>query len=284
MPTRQGRPDNRIWNWYASAKYQKPLPGECGLYRAASAFFDNRVQSTDYTDYTERRNVNRISASRAGPCAGLPPPARCQRPWQSARPVFTERRYAMNDTNQIDLTKFVKTGLLAGRLDEPFTQGGFIYATDGYMAVRLPATEAIDTEGRRLPTMLDLGWAPSPGASLLTAGSDEAISTEPCKACTGTGRVVERTCPNCLEDLYSDCPLCDGTGRPGPQYIRVRDGEHGFLRAFDWNRICGLPNAILAVPQEDEPESIYFTFDDGGEGLVMPTTNDSAKKKSQQPA
>ena len=198
----------------------------------------------------------------------------------------------------IDLTKFCCEPDDNCRYDfsKPFTRGGWTYASDGRISVRVK-TDAPDTDLTKVAPAWNLNWG-------LCSKAVDPLPTDPyplvknvvekcpdchgeerdCDECNGTGNVL------CEECGYSHtCKKCDGSG-DGTVYtpkncktcsnlreIRVErttayifdiGSEDVFVALSDRNYdlIRELPNLKINLKLLQQP--IPFTFD-GGEGLVM---------------
>ena len=121
-------------------------------------------------------------------------------------------------TAQIDLTRFCLAD--SSKYGKPATFGGFTYATDCRICVRVPSTDPDDSEladwVKSSPDMFaksvantDMAWP------------EQAEQPKPCFECDGTGSVEEVDCDECngtgLHECWScghegECPECDGSG------------------------------------------------------------------------
>ena len=129
--------------------------------------------------------------------------------------------------NLTELTAFCKSW---GDLSTPFYHNHFVYATDGNLAVRLPAENLDDVlpeTGNRnvaeLAEKLD-GYFVAVGEHLQThqlSDFDFDDETETCEHCEGGGKLY--ACPECegsgevsystdYHDYESECDSCDGKG------------------------------------------------------------------------
>ena len=121
----------------------------------------------------------------------------------------------------MDITKFCATNDPRHYLHKPMRHDGFLYATNGHVAVRIADDPAI--EGGPMPQHLqngilqkmvddteDRAWQPVPVI--------DKASLRDCAYCNGTGRAT--TCPVCdgegefehFGDWY-DCRRCETTGQ-----------------------------------------------------------------------
>ena len=120
----------------------------------------------------------------------------------------------------MDITKFCAPGDIRHYLHKPMRHEGFLYATNGHIAVRVADDPAIEAEP--MPANLqnsvlqkmatdttDRTWRPVPQVN--------GAAAKPCAYCDGTGRVVE--CPDCdgdgefeHGDHTYECKACDASG------------------------------------------------------------------------
>lgn len=176
-------------------------------------------------------------------------------------------------------------------INKPFNQGEHTYATNGWIAVRVPkALNEGDTDG--VPNMANLTWGHK---DILAWHDPPEIGNgdgEKCAQCHGHG--VVKLCPECegfcevdIENSYNsytvECKSCDGEGTVGG----TTDGEicdrcdgvgKNLFYSIPWG--AGKINALnvfmlkklpgLQISKEgDGLVPWHFRFD-GGEGLVMP--------------
>lgn len=167
-------------------------------------------------------------------------------------------------------------------MSEPFTDGDYTYATNGFVAIRVPAIpsipdniEAPDLRGQFFGFEKVQGYVSLPEFDL--------DDTESCPLCQGFGKLEE--CPDCDGD--ANCQTCSGLRQvPSAEGIvcsncqgTLRDlnffvpfHQHG-LKASNLALINLLPDVEIAIPGTGASQSIYdsvkFRFQ-GGEGVVMP--------------
>lgn len=193
------------------------------------------------------------------------------------------------------LRSFCATHDVRFYLQEPLSIGEWIYATDGYVLVRVP------NDGRpqstEHPAHIDFSKPLlTPCEHYAPLVLPPAPELPPCEACDGTGEVG--TCVECDGDGYRecdmghehDCPDCKGTGEikgadeicgvcygskvrrsllTSEDYDRVatRIGAAQF-NFFLLDRIARLPGLEMGVPSAPH-ERCPFRFD-GGIGAIMP--------------
>jgi hypothetical protein len=183
-------------------------------------------------------------------------------------------------------------------INKPFSQGGWTYATEGHVCIRVPRIQGIPEQGKpEAYKLFDdaeqrtvMMWQPLP---------EFVLTVEDCDYCHGKGYL--KLCPRwdnpklkcydgdndfCLK--YSEnctigadfkekgslmCEECEGKGTIEQQGNIIVDGAEGKVRvsAIFLNMIKDLPNVQIAPHSEDTAIRIKF---DGGEGLLMPARID----------
>ena len=143
---------------------------------------------------------------------------------------------------------------------EPFALGGFEYATDGVVCVRVP-TAADDATGK-LPPVGALPWEQE--------GDTVEVSCErkvqKCPWCDGSGTEFE------WQKILPErpCEQCHGSGKIShPPYVLL--GGQWFAGRYI-RPLSELPNARLVCPPDIAADSItprLIRFD-GGEAMLMP--------------
>jgi hypothetical protein len=155
----------------------------------------------------------------------------------------------------IDLKKFCGVG--DGKWTEsPFVCRGWKYATNGYVAIRVPTTEPDASE--YWSPAAELFWAYAWPFSECNQPWPESSPTR--------GRA---SCPICggWADTLLHCDHCDAEGMVEQDLYQVI-GEHRIGIASD-RLIRTLPNVLWAKDQPQLRRAVAFTFD-GGQGLVAP--------------
>lgn len=159
-------------------------------------------------------------------------------------------------------------------LCEPFVQGGYVYATDGKIAIRIPTRRPDTFHEGRFPKMGetfdkllraytrdapgDLGWLPWPTKPVFVETETDAKTGIACPICRGATH------------YYADgdavtCVYCDATGYV-ERWDNVDTGK-SIIAGRYWQLISRLPNVwYLERMREDDP--IWFRFA-GGDGLLM---------------
>lgn len=189
----------------------------------------------------------------------------------------------------MDLQKFCDNDSLRN-LDHPFLWNGFIYASNGHIAVRVPDDPTIQCGdesifAQRLEELFEQTFA-----SCAEEGfKDFSIILPPlgkCGACGGKGKLAP--CPECDGEgsfrhgshTY-ECEECDGTGRVEGDIVACEtcdgtgDGydepviyeSTGFNhRYLEW--LLELPGIQLCIG--DNPGSVAAFRFNGGSGVLMP--------------
>lgn len=177
-------------------------------------------------------------------------------------------------------------------LQAPWSQDGYVYATNGAWAVRLPQCAELDSVAARpkdAPSGMPEVFSKAPWSSLRPMPA--VTAPPPCAECGAKGVTLVRPCPECegegefnhgshwykCKECRGDggvraetpCPNCEGTGydtfarsRP-PMPTGNTSANHYYL----W-RISQLPGVLLGH-NKDPLGLIAFRFD-GGEGVLMP--------------
>lgn len=158
----------------------------------------------------------------------------------------------------IDLQKFVSKDMQRSTIEKPWTRGGFTYATNGHIIVRVPARADVP-EVMTAPDATKLKWG--------VVGESVPIPDLP--------EPTMEECGDCfaIEEDMKDCEECKGTGKV-PKYHDVEVGGASFsaeylalIKALPGYRFYPVKNDFSKVRYSANPSP--FTFD-GGEGLLMP--------------
>lgn len=137
----------------------------------------------------------------------------------------------------MDITKFCASGDIRHYLNKPMRYDGYIYATNGHIAVRIADDPSIEADpiseqlSKKLPAMLDEDAADRTWHKVPEVDTRAA---KRCRTCDGAGRVVD--CASCdgvgeFEHYGHEyhCKECDGMGQ-----IPVQDDSAG-VQCFDCN-------------------------------------------------
>lgn len=203
--------------------------------------------------------------------------------------------------HRFDINRFCAKNDIRSYLAKPIVHGGFVYATNGHICVRVPATEAdIDTplDGEQPAKVLasmqkmfaeqqDQRPADLPDLSAVKrcadcAGKGSYLGVS-CGTCDGDGGFErdghDYTCKSCDGDghLKSDgeenseehseehsCPHCRGYGYP---FASIPVGDSFFQQAY-LKLLEPLPG--LKAFTKGPEQCGMFTFDGGGIALLMP--------------
>lgn len=191
----------------------------------------------------------------------------------------------MSTQAAIDLQPFcAKEDWLSARA-APFVAGGWRYACDGIICVRMPAPGEPDDPIPWRTTIADL-FHPI-GATPPWPTGGEVRGECDCDDCDGEGKVgIESKCPKCygdgecshcgrecencdgegmIESGGRDCPACGGKGRVEGLLHRVI-GVHCIAGKYD-ALIRTLPNVRYEVGAKDCAKPLAFVFD-GGQGVI----------------
>ena len=119
----------------------------------------------------------------------------------------------------MDLQIFCRSDM--DKLNKPFRMGAFVYASDGKIAVRVPAESMPDVqENPDAPNAASLEFdggadfiplpacASSPVPCIECGGT--GIQTK-CRKCAGTGEIT-CVCGDCGHEHETECPSCEGSG------------------------------------------------------------------------
>lgn len=182
-----------------------------------------------------------------------------------------------------------------GGQERPFSQGGYTYATDGGMIIRIPRLNTVpEVCGAPDPDTLPF-WRDRADVKLLPLPSYELPSPKSCSVCEGSGFTEE--CEECggsgiisfssRYNEYSDecktcdgegvnvsdeedgkaCRACNGSGDAPGQALRVKWGG-SLIDGRLLERIKDLPGVkITEMHGVINPCMFFF---DGGDGLIMP--------------
>lgn len=186
--------------------------------------------------------------------------------------------------NPQELIPFCSTDETRPSLRQPYTRGGYTYATDGRIAVRVPAIDGIpdrvpaidgipdverapDCEGVfRTLTPTDAPWQPIP------TDLPELPDGHECPECNGRAEVrwSYRDKDGDKHERSFECPVCDGDGviegRPVPM-----PWQGLTLDARRVAKFAALPGPVEFQAPSDPYEPVRVRFN-GGIGLFMPMT------------
>lgn len=186
----------------------------------------------------------------------------------------------------MDLRKFCSKNPGYEPICKPFTQGGFTWSTNGWLAIRVPVQP--DATGHpNAPNMsvFDLELSEGPWLDL------PKVKVYPCRFCKGN--LIDYECHECKgkrtvslthnyeggytrydgitcgtcegEGTVPFCPNCSGTGVNSSAQVVLIGSVHFKVNAIDL--IKDLPGVQIAPQGESSPAHIRF---DGGMGFLLP--------------
>lgn len=189
------------------------------------------------------------------------------------------------------LGRFCAIGDVRTYLCSPNRIGKHIYASNGWIAIRIPDDGSIDARDcTELPKMPDLFEVP------VVEFIDMPImpAAEPCAACSGSGREYKEKCEECdgkgefergshtydckecdgngkvkmllREGLGTPCEECGGSGHDKRQYFAI--GSSTYQRVL-LDKIATLPMVKIEKHSKGNHPA-RFAFEGGGEGVIMP--------------
>jgi hypothetical protein len=159
------------------------------------------------------------------------------------------------------LQTFCSTDEYRSSLQNPFSIGKFTYATNGWVAIRVPRMEDVPEN----PLAPDIKKAVTFGAPAtpLVLRNIAIPELRDCLECNGKGTRY-CVCPDCTGTHY--CDDCNGLGKHG-KCVRVRVGTREFSDSV-LRTLATLEG--VEIESEGAPDSpAQFTFH-GGYGVVMP--------------
>ena len=188
-------------------------------------------------------------------------------------------------------------------LTRPWVRGGFRYARNAHVFIRVPTTLK-DTKKGSFPDPLFYDWAwsgeddgfePWPPVSVVEGwracgecSGRGFAKTPPCEDCDGDGTTecdecgAERDCPSCDgsgEQITSGeiCQACGESGRRGQLWRPLVQQIGTLFIAIECDfKIRQLRNPRFRIKAANKP--IQFTFT-GGQGFVMPKKAPEADKE-----
>lgn len=164
-----------------------------------------------------------------------------------------------------EIQKFCSKDPTRMTLSQPFQIDEWVYATDGYLAIRIPASSILDQIAQidnesYIKTLRDF-FSSDPVLKSILAFPEKPEEKE-CALCQGEGIDTYGHCGH-----QAECTSCDGSGQALDDY-QVDVG--GILFSADvFSRIRGLPNIAIEVNPSHPLKPHRFRFD-GGEGVIMP--------------
>lgn len=158
----------------------------------------------------------------------------------------------------LELLQSFCAGDIRPAIMKPWTlPDGFTYATDGRIAIKVPALLAVPANPAAPQRMYDKGFLYEQEFGPLPVLPEPLVKR--CETCEGTGMYE---CGACT------CEDCEGAGDI-LEYISIQVGTR-LLSDVYLRKIALLPNPIIGLTG-DARSAVRFKFD-GGEGVLMPRT------------
>ena len=186
-------------------------------------------------------------------------------------------------------------------MNQPWRHGGYIYATDSRICVRMKDDPAIELplvdEERTLPPVQELFLNANLSPTKFSIeGIEIKIKMAKCLDCGGTGK-ESGECDKCDGTGYAECPECrhedlcdecDGTGERGrtdkdctvcngakvkPDLTIVHNFDGKFCLSHYYIDLLQRHGVTHVSPNRDKSETLAVSFSVGEvEGLVMPNS------------
>ena len=167
-------------------------------------------------------------------------------------------------TTTIPIDKFCSTDVTRGHITAPIQYDDYLYATDGRIAIEVPAPGREDTPGNP--------WGRRIAHLIADAHDDRFLN--PTAPPTDYPRVVWEPCPDCTAKgkPSAGCDWCDGDGKtPAGRPRGVMCGNHR-IDEYYIEMLELLPSVLWDVSfpytADWKASAIPFTFT-GGRGAVM---------------
>lgn len=145
-------------------------------------------------------------------------------------------------------------------LQTPFSHGGFTYATNGHIMVRVPQVAGVRKQTKDGTWDAPMKGLPEATFSPLAHNPLPDHPLGPCTICAGEG--YQHDCPDCS----CACPACKGSGNAYPDVSTTVRGHIFALRYVAM--MLALPGVEIADKTGQEMP-LLFKFD-GGFGALMP--------------
>ena len=170
----------------------------------------------------------------------------------------------------VDLQQFCADGTSRYNFHRPFVKGGFLWATDARILVRVHSDEP-DTvpEHGKFPNVMAV-WEPGfDSAGEFVPLPNLRYELVACEECGGCGRYI---CPTCEHE--DDCSECDGSGEVfSPCWLKIGANSFAAELIDKLKRLPGISVVIQGADGFKKPMSFRF---DGAEGLISPGVEDTA--------
>lgn len=162
-------------------------------------------------------------------------------------------------SGEADLTPFCSKDEGRSYLHTPFTRGGFTYATDGRVCVRVPRREGV-VGHEKAPDASKVFPSPLPQTTPLRIANLPEREMLPCGDCDDSG--LAHSCPDCTHV----CEKCGGSLEyEEHRTVRLRGKR---FSAIYLRMVAALPGVEAAIMAEPPFPKLYFRFD-GGDGVLM---------------
>jgi hypothetical protein len=171
------------------------------------------------------------------------------------------------------LQKFCANDSTRPELSKPFTQGGYTYATNNVVVLRVPAIPDVP-ENPSAPKEMEKRtfqeWPIDTSKSHIVASLTipELKGPLSCKTCGGSGT---HYCECGCEDPHT-CGDCDGQKEFSEMPVAVDLGKHRVSHLV-LNALKSLPNCVIQESSIDGKSALGIIFD-GGDGRFMPMRRD----------
>jgi hypothetical protein len=147
-------------------------------------------------------------------------------------------------------------------ISKPFIAGGYIYATDGRICVRMPVPpdgiDGLDASTKN-PDPSTVGWEGPFHADASPVPELTPDETKDCVCCGGQG----------IHRCEVECADCDGTG----EITEINATPVGIcLLGNNYLRILAANEAAIYMRKDGKRERVVRFAGDGWDGLLMPRT------------
>ena len=152
-----------------------------------------------------------------------------------------------------------------GKLSTPSTVEEHTYATDGFIAIRVPIINGYDAFPGNTKTMLSIFASEPQTYEPLPDFDDPGEQDRDCNFCGGSGQDRERGECRCCGEPY-DCEYCkEGKVAKHPKGVVWHNRR---LNEFYLQKIATLPGVEMS-PEGSPFDLVHFRFT-GGRGALMP--------------
>jgi len=175
---------------------------------------------------------------------------------------------SITDVDKI-LMMFCATQDIHPVLFKPFNHGNFTYATNGYIAIRVPLIKKYNHK-KLVPNMNDIWFNTLPERGWMDVPDiEKEVGYNDCDVCKGKGKYFSCGCPACqtARHVKESCDTCKGTGYVFKQESILVGTK--LLSCLYLDIIHKLPNPQISPDSVIGRTAIPFKFD-GGDGIIMP--------------